>query len=152
MSERVETATQVLYDAFNQGTLDAFDCKHCAVGNLLEKDGEFYDNLDPEEDPDWVINAVNHRQNIIELWETKNGIPTHSQFSFEELATIERKFLEAWQEEKKLHEDFAHDKAIQFKGLINVLDYLNELDGLETPTETYNKFLDVLNKEEKELV
>ena len=149
MSQRVETATQVLYKAFNEGTLNAFNCKACAVGNMITQDGFF----DEHEYRIWHMHTIcydyNEIEYEIEYEEDLNYLPTHSQFSTDELAKIEKRFLEAWQDEEKLHKDYAHDRTIQFKGLMNVLDYLYHLDGIETPSEVYNDFLDVLNEEEK---
>jgi len=153
MSERVRTAEKVLYDAFNKGELNAFSCQACAVHNLLKQDKAFINKakrLDLESR--WAMHMTCYRDNRIEIISEALHPPFHTQFNLLQLAKIERKFLEAWQEEGKLHSDFANDKAIQFKGLMKVLDYLYELDGLKTPTETYNKFLSVLDEKEKDLV
>jgi len=154
MSERVKTAERTLYDAFNKGELNAFTCQACAVHNLLKQDKAF---LNKRKElglgPSWQIHGVCHRKNEIEVYcDIITDPPFHTQFSVLQLAKIERKFLEAWQEEEKLHIDYGTDKTIQFRGLMKVLDYLYELDGLKTPTETYNKFLSVLDEKEKELV
>ena len=139
-TKRFDEAFTKLYNAFNDGILNAGFCDACAVGTLCGN-GEWH--------------MGNSLPNITR--EYSGGAPHHKSYSAEELFNIEVIFLKAhkkWGEENNIRitpysDDTAlmESKEAQFHGLIAVINYLAELDGIESIETSYNKLKDVLNKE-----
>jgi len=117
-TKRLENAITKLYNAFHNGTLNAFDCSACAVGNLV---GDAY----------WTGHIVVSTNNPIEitLW---GGLfedyhLEESGYTKGNLMKIEFKFLTAWKENCS---NDSTNKDIQFQGLCSVVEYLCELDNI----------------------
>ena len=134
-TKRFEQATEKLYTAFNNGTLNAFNCTACAVGNMLGTNEH------------WQLHAISVNNELISLPIFDRTYPFHKDYNNTEIEEVETRFLTAWAEENKLDDRFAHDKEIQFNGLMNVINYLAELDNIETIENQYNKFNEVLKRE-----
>lgn len=110
-TERFEKAVTKLYKAFHEGTLNAFSCKACAVGNIIEHglwSGGFNSLISPYE--------------IIIYGKNESG------YSEKELTEIEFLFMCAHQEELETKEQ-------QFKGLCAVVEYLAKLDNIPNPMD-----------------
>lgn len=134
--KRYDEAVNTLYKAFNEDTLDAFNCEACAIGSLVgEKECRF-----------WSMHAYDLFKGIESL---KNrsvyNPPKHKDYSEEELFNIEEIFLTEW--EKNRSND-GEDKVIQFNGLMAVIGYLAELDNIESIETQYKQFVEVLNRKE----
>ncbi len=132
--KRFENAALLLYNAFNEGTLNQNSCKACAVGNLL---GHAFwagsNNLQYVND----FVSKGSRETIIIRKPDKNT----SNYTINELTKIEQIFLDNFlvilvKEEKS--------KDNQYNALMNVLEYLAELDGITIPEITIEKFKNVL--------
>lgn len=148
-TERFENAVTKLYKAFHEGTLDALNCKYCAVGNICNNESF------------WAIATNNFKENNLKTnseylddvdeYLKKTGVG----YSLIEIATIEKTFLVAlgfvipfneiiW---SIFHEN-AKDKEIQFKGLCAVIEYLAELDNIPNPMD-YSKLFETENDKPK---
>lgn len=123
-TKRFEEATTKLYNAFNKGTLDAYNCKACAVGNLVGHGN-------------WAMHTNNLR--------SMEGMtfykpPSHKDYNEEELFNIERTFLQKFD----AGNIDGRNKEAQFNGLMAVIDYLAELDNIQVTRITIEKFEEVL--------
>jgi hypothetical protein len=148
-TKRFDEAEAVLYKAFNEGTLNANDCTACAVGNMCNTGNKGWN----------MGNSLTEIRDKDSYW---GGSPKHEYYKELELFQVERVFLKA-------HQDYAleleviqtpceliygpiqrkilKDKQAQFNGLMAVLNYLAELDNIETIDEQYSKFKVVLDRE-----
>ncbi len=117
-TERFDRAVKKLYPAFHEGTLNAFDCWDCAVGNIVGHGNWAMHVLDRRyrEEPKLLQTACNFK------------VPEHEDYSQHEIIKIEYVFLMEWFKAKS-HD--GKDKHIQFKGLCAVVEYLCELDSIE---------------------
>jgi hypothetical protein len=139
MTERFNTAVTKLYTAYHNGSLDAFDCMHCAVGNLCDSKTM------------WVMHFVNgiHTGKLPQREPGLLYIPPDSKdYSEKELIQIEYLFLCEWAKAKSKD---GHNKEIQFNGLCAVIEYLAELDGISNPFNFENLFSDSTEIAEREL-
>ena len=138
-TKRFEESATKLYSAFNEGTLNAFDCEHCGVGSLVEK-GQ-----------DWTMHCVYSGElSSLKAHKTTESLyiaPIHKDYSEEELFNVEEVFLREWVKVDKLNSAHARDKEIQFNGLMAVLNYLAELDSIQSIEEQYDKFKTVIERE-----
>ena len=147
-TKRFDEAEAVLYKAFNEGTLNANDCTACAVGNMCNTDNKWH--------------MGNSLAEIRDKDSYEGGSPKHKYYKGLELFQVERVFLKA-------HQDYAlefgmiqtpdeliydyivgnilKNRQAQFNGLMAVLNYLAELDNIETIDEQYSKFKVVLDRE-----
>jgi len=147
-TKRFDEAEAVLYKAFNEGTLNANDCTACAVGNMCNTDNKWH--------------MGNSLREIRDKDSYGGGSPKHKYYKGLELFQVERVFLKA-------HQDYGlefgmiqtpdeliygsiiwkllENKQAQFNGLMAVLNYLAELDNIETIDEQYSKFKVVLDRE-----
>ena len=147
-TKRFDEAEAVLYKAFNEGTLNANDCTACAVGNMCNTDNKWH--------------MGNSLREIRDKDSYGGGSPKHKYYKGLELFQVERVFLKA-------HQDYGlefgmiqtpdeliygsiiwkllENKQAQFNGLMAVLNYLAELDDIETIDEQYSKFKVVLDRE-----
>lgn len=131
LTPRLEHSITVLYNAFHNGTLNAFDCKACAVGNIVGHDK-------------WSMNAIDVDGSAFKLVNRASIIfPYSNYYSGFELFEVERIFLSEWVKNKTLA---GFDKEIQFKGLCAVIKYLCELDGVENVMD-YTKLFETENNE-----
>jgi len=132
-TKRFENAVTKLYNAFHDGTLDSFDCSHCAVGNMC-------DNTD-----DWATARVSfdsewdYRKNSAIMAASKTG------YSLFELSKVEKIFVEI----VPFH--LRENKETQFKGLCAVVEYLCELDNIPNIMDYTSLFETENNKPIKEL-
>jgi hypothetical protein len=111
--KRFTDAVTKLYTAFYNGTLDAMDCKACAVGNICDGSDRWhhYGGF-------WVGDQASngmlfkHAKKVIE----KTG------YSAKELIQVERIFIR----------EVGHstNEETQIKGLFAVIEYLCELDNI----------------------
>jgi len=138
-TKRFEESATKLYNAFNEGTLNAFDCKACAIGNMLGT-GE-----------DWAMHCVDFGElssfKADKTLESLHTAPIHKDYSEEELFNVEEVFLREWVKVDKLNIAHGRDKEIQFNGLMAVLNYLAELDNIQSIEDQYNKFKTVIERE-----
>ncbi len=131
-TERFDRALTKLYTAFHEGTLNAFQCGACAVGNIVGHGywrGSTFNNL------------FEHRDDYLKVCKTKirlSGI-NNSGYSDLELTEVEYVFLKAWENDKCF---YGTKKDTQFKGLCAVVEYLAELDRIPNPMD-YTKFFEV---------
>ena len=134
-TKRFEESATKLYNAINEGTLNAFDCEHCGVGSLVEK-GQGW--------------TMHYREggNIVscENYDMFKA-PYHKDYSEEEIFNVEKVFLTEWVKVGKLQGSNGKEKEIQFNGLMAVLNYLAELDNIQSIEEQYNKFKTVIERE-----
>ena len=139
VTKRFEESATKLYNAFNEGTLNAFDCKACAIGNMLGT-GE-----------DWAMHCVYSGElssfKAHKMIESLYTAPIHKDYSEEELFNVEEVFLREWVKADKLNSAHGRDKEIQFNGLMAVLNYLAELDNIQSIEEQYDKFKTVIERE-----
>lgn len=133
-TKRFDNAVTKLYTAFHNGTLNALKCEACAVGNLCDNDGGWF-NIGEE---------FNHRK-IPFRYTLKTG------YSVEELNTIESLFMFGT---KNIHTDVSkfyssdNKKETQFKGLCAVVEYLCELDNIPNVMD-YTKLFETENNQPK---
>lgn len=141
---RFENAAVKLYNAFNSGELDQNRCTACAVGNLLGH-GFWTGSSNTNTKNSLGVSIVKaysrelirmHRDYII-----KELVENTSDYTIEELSKIEQTFLDSfvgvnYKEEKS--------KDNQYNALMNVLEYLAELDNIKVPEVTVNEFKRVL--------
>ena len=125
-TKRFENAITKLYTAFHNGTLDAFDCKSCAVGNIVGH-GE-WNGLGGTVDRETLLVLHPSLQSKIDDYPDGNG------YSGMEYENIEYVFMGAWQGLQPK----GYDKDAQFKGLCAVIEYLAELDNIPNPMD-YSK-------------
>jgi hypothetical protein len=147
-TKRFDEAEAVLYKAFNEGTLNANDCTACAVGNMCNTDNKWY--------------MGNSLTEIRDKDSYEGGSPKHEYYKGLELFQVERVFLKAHQDyalefgviqtpcelfSNHIQGKILKNKQAQFNGLMAVLNYLAELDDIETIDEQYSKFKVVLDRE-----
>ena len=132
-TKRFEEAVEKLYKAFNEGTLNAFDCTACAVGNMCGTTKETM----------WVMHDADG--NSYKGWSMYNP-PKHKYYSEDELFNVEAVFLECFEGN---YLKSAFNKENQFNGLMAVINYLAELDGIDTIDSQYNRFKEVLTREQE---
>jgi len=135
-TKRFDEAEAVLYKAFNEGTLNANDCTACAVGNMCNTANKWH--------------MGNSLTEIRDKDSYEGGSPKHKYYKGLELFQVERVFLKAHQDyalELGVIGNIIKNKQAQFNGLMAVLNYLAELDNIETIDEQYSKFKVVLDRE-----
>jgi hypothetical protein len=138
-TKRFEESATKLYNAFNEGTLNAFDCKACAVGSMIGT-GEKWSMHYREEGNIFSFKSLWKDCGIFKA-------PYHKDYSEEEIFNVEKVFLTEWVKTGKLRESNGREKEIQFDGLIAVLNYLAELDSIKSIGEQYNKFKTVIERD-----
>jgi hypothetical protein len=147
-TKRFDEAEAVLYKAFNEGTLNANDCTACAVGNMCNTANKWH--------------MGNYLAEIRDKDSYEGGSPKHEYYKGLELFQVERVFLKAHQDyaleleviqtptdllSLRIKSKLLKNKQAQFNGLMAVLNYLAELDNIETIDEQYSKFKVVLDRE-----
>tara|TARA_R110000868_G_scaffold14426_3_gene67163 strand:+ start:16630 stop:17100 length:471 start_codon:yes stop_codon:yes gene_type:complete len=141
-TKRFDAAITKLYNALHNGTLNAMDCKHCAVGNLCDNSIEW---LNVSFLSDWGGISRIHP-------DFKNT----SDYSNQELSTIEALFIfgvklpeiedelfvnniSNWQVQQDVYTK-EEQIELQFKGLCAVVEYLCELDNIQNVMEYQSLF------------
>lgn len=127
---RFDNAVSKLYKAFHDGSLDAMDCKMCAVGNMCDNKGE-WDYLG-------VFYSRDKRES---MFQEANILISKTGYSVEELIKIESLFIDACDLDKGT-------KDQQFKGLCAVVEYLCELDNIPNVMD-YTKLFETENEQPK---
>ena len=134
VTKRFEESATKLYNAFNEGTLNAMDCTFCAVGNLCNNEtywSKFHDEATGKDNiPDEVKVKKVTGYNMDEI----NNI--ESLFMYGTIAGTTR----LWHPQDMTKEN-------QFDGLMAVLNYLAELDNIQSIEQQYNKFKTVIERE-----
>ena len=133
LNTRFEKSALLLYNAFNKGILNQNQCSACAVGNLLGHGN-------------WSGSANNARK----LFVVKdfrlpisfyNDCVNTSDYTTKELTKIEEIFLDSFVG-LQVKDELSKDN--QYNALMNVLEYLAELDNIKIPEVTIEKFKNVL--------
>ncbi len=139
-TQRFENAVSKLYRAFHEGTLDAFDCSACAVGNICDNSSR------------WTIHTLmipqrKTKEDIkIKLLEKKGEYKVlRTGYSNVELSIIEGVFLDVFLDELNFQ---LGSKQKQFLGLCAVIEYLCELDNIPNIMD-YTKLFEVENDKPK---
>jgi hypothetical protein len=132
-TKRFEEAITKLYKAFHDGTLELYDCLNCAVGNICNNTGEWYDILRSSKKG---YNMYNNPLTKYDICNMPNEILKFGYSSFE-LATIENIFANNC--------NCGNDN---FKGLCAVVEYLAELDNIPNPMD-YSKLFETENNTPK---
>ena len=134
VTKRFEESATKLYNAFNEGTLNAMDCTFCAVGNLCNNEtywSKFHDEATGKDNiPDEVKVKKVTGYNMNEI----NNI--ESLFMYGTIAGTTR----LWHPRDMTKEN-------QFDGLMAVLNYLAELDNIQSIEQQYDKFKTVIERE-----
>jgi len=141
MSKRLDEALNKLYNAFNNGTLNAECCKNCAVGNIC-------DNSDS-----WRHLSDNHGSrdlNYVGLVHQNIGRRFYG-YTPLELLNIETEFLKGCGyklplNHKNRRPKDSTSKEILFGGLCAAIDYLCLLDGVPNVMENYQDLKKGINK------
>ena len=133
-TERFDNAVSKLYTAYHNNTLNAFDCKMCAVGNILNNDMW------------WGLGTHIGKRNF------DNEYLKISGYSSEELNIVELMFMRGINNDED-NPKFRHlvdspCKETQFKGLCAVVEYLCELDNIPNVMD-YTKLFESENNEPK---
>jgi hypothetical protein len=145
---RFERGVTKLYNAFNESRLNQNQCSACAVGNLL---GHRFWSGGSNENNKNDIRTMQVRAAAVNIWrykENKENKENDSGYTLSELAKIECIFLDCF---VGLHREVEHEPQYQYKGLIAVIDYLAELDGIKDYGEHEKAFKEVLTRELKEI-
>ena len=133
-TKRFEESATKLYSAFNEGTLNAMDCTFCAVGNLCNNEtywSKFHDEATGKDNiPDEV------------------KVKKVTGYNMDEINNIESLFMYGtiagttglWHPQDMTKEN-------QFDGLMAVLNYLAELDSIQSIEEQYDKFKTVIERD-----
>jgi hypothetical protein len=132
--KRFENAALILYNAFNKGTLDQNDGCACVVGNLLGHE-EWKGSYNCTRNKIFVHTGA--RNSLEFCGEGKNT----SDYTIKELSNIEKIFLNSFVG-LRIKEEKSKDN--QYNALMNVLEYLAELDGITIPEVTIDNFKSVL--------
>jgi len=127
---RFENAATKLYNAFNKGELNADECSTCAVGNLCNN--ETY----------WVSRS--HKYNAAKVKEVTG-------YNLLETQNIEDLFMFGTKANvtTRLWISYEMTKENQYDGLMLVLEYLAELDGIEIPEVTVKNFKKALTVQQR---
>jgi hypothetical protein len=149
-TERFDNAVRKLYTAFHEGTLDAMDCEHCAVGNLCDNRRDWFS-----------LNGlpIGDTQRIPDTFRQNTG------YSNQELVVIEHLFIYGTKPAPgcKFYNTISNpevesglrakqeQRELQFQGLCAVVEYLAELDGIPNPFDLSELFGYDKAKAEKQL-
>jgi hypothetical protein len=122
---RFENAAIKLYNAFNKGELNANECTTCAVGNLCNN--ETY----------WVPRSPKYNAAKVKEVTGYNLLETQNIEDLFMFGTKTNVATSLWNSARMTKEN-------QYDGLMLVLEYLAELDGIEIPEVTVENFKKVL--------
>ena len=140
-TKRFEEAVTKLYKAFHEGTLDAMDCRHCAVGNMCNNSRNWGDytrsvSLTQEERKTGYSRV---ELNNIESYFLYGSIDIDNRLFLNNISNLDVEYGESTIEKQK---------ELQFKGLCAVVKYLAELDNIPDPTD-YSKLFETENNKAK---
>jgi len=125
-TKRFENAIMKLYKAFHENTLNSFDCRHCAVGNMCDNNSKW----------------ASARFTVSSVWDYNNEeakqVALKSNYSLKELEFVEKVFIENVPYNRQTNKD------AQFKGLCAVVEYLAKLDNIPNPMD-YSKLFETQN-------
>lgn len=134
--ERFDNAVRKLYTAFHEGTLNAFDCKACAVGNIVgHGDWSGCIAVANEGGLGDLLEYIYLSRKEVWIGDQENN----SGYSKAVLLEIEKIFLGAHigrSSDERTEVQQRYNKDAQYNGLIAVVKYLAELDGIEWPDYT----------------
>jgi hypothetical protein len=133
-TKRFEESATKLYSAFNEGTLNAMDCTFCAVGNLCNNETYWSKLHDEATGKDNIPDEVKVKKVTGYNMDEINNI--ESLFMYGTIAGTTR----LWHPQDMTKEN-------QFDGLMAVLNYLAELDNIQSIEQQYNKFKTVIERE-----
>lgn len=135
---RLENAITKLYTAYHSNTLNAFDCRACAVGNICDGSdmwADYFGHNVVRTKNDKVIGVYENSEALIPYF--KNG------YNQNELHMVENLFLKEF-----IGIVGKKDKEMEFKGLCAVVEYLCELDNIPNVMD-YTKLFETENNEPK---
>lgn len=150
-TERFEKAWRSLYAAFHEGTLNAGDCAHCAVGNIVGSSSWARvlgcANGGNQFDRHQFVENIKLSRRICGGAESpfyKVGVDAIKKtgYSQYQLFNVEAIFMDQFFAER------CNNKDAQFKGLCAVIEYLCELDGIPNPMD-YSKFFETIKGKPK---
>ena len=130
-TNRLDNAIKKLYKAFHNNTLNPENCKHCAVGNILDNKDSWGHLTDLHGSVSLNYVGLVHQN----LGRKFNG------YSPLELLQIESSFLNGCG--YRLGKNFCHkpentkDKDILFNGLCEVVSTLYELDHIDNVMDCF---------------
>ena len=134
MTKRFDNAIAKLYKAFHNSTLNPDDCKHCAVGNILDQNDAWQHLTDKHGDT---------KLNYVGLVNQKFG-KRFAGFTPLELLNIESVFLKAcgyqFVNNKLIRPNNFTDKDRLFEGLEAVVTYLCELENINNVMDCASLF------------
>ena len=130
-TERFERAVSKLYNAFHKGELNAFRCKHCAVGNICDNRA------------DWAGSTLRVAPLILYTNKEAEKLSQKTGYTCKHLINIERIFMGCFD-----YRDIGNERDKQFKGLCAVVEYLCELDGIPNIMD-YTSLFETENNEPK---
>lgn len=131
-TKRFENAIKKLYTAFHDGTLNAFSCKACAVGNLVGHNNWFMHSIDRGLTGSRLNFASDCQFQYPSYYRNDSG------YNDSELLVLESVFLTEW---VKQNSRDGKDKEIQFKSLCASIEYLAALDNISNPLD-YSKLFE----------
>jgi len=133
-TKRFEESATKLYNAFNKGELNAMDCTMCAVGNLCNNETYWSKLCDEATGKDNIPDEVK--------------VKKVTGYNMNEINNIESLFMYGTiVETTKLWHPQDMTKENQFDGLMAVLNYLAQLDNIQSIEQQYNKFKTVIERE-----
>ena len=131
-TKRFENAVTKLYTAFHEGTLNAGNCEHCAVGNICDNNYEWAD-----------FTGWSSKLGVLRVGGSKAyEAIKNTGYSPSEIVRIEYVFLKAQgiNGYMDIKDENAINKEYQFKGLCAVVKYLCELDDIPNVMEVQSLF------------
>jgi hypothetical protein len=140
-TKRFENSVMKLYKAFHEGTLNAWDCSACAVGNICNNNWQWaYVRILKSDNScvEFVIDKNN------KSYEIAVDIIKKSDYSVDEIIKIESLFLSCFKQGR----NDGKEKELQFLGLCAVVEYLAELDNIPNPMD-YTKLFETENNKPK---
>lgn len=144
-SERFTNAVTKLYNAFHNGTLNAWDCTMCAVGSICDNTASWalfrVDGFNTGE-----ANYVTPKTGYLK--HAKDSVEKSLGYSPVELINIEKIFLDNFNGKAS---NLRRDKEAQFNGLCAVVGYLCELEGIPNVMDYGKLFETEDNKPKYEL-
>jgi hypothetical protein len=135
---RLENAITKLYTAFHEGKLEAEDCQRCAVGNMCDGNGTWW-NIIQSARPKGYDSYLVKCKMPLSFVPLENDVMKATGYSSVELAKIESLFM---------LETIEETKETQFKGLCAVVEYLCELDSIPNVMD-YTKLFETENNKPK---
>lgn len=137
-SERFTNAVTKLYNAFHENRLNAFNCKHCAIGNMCNNTNTWVNNWFTDTSGGCITQKFRNMTSPVKDVK-RTGYSTY------ELSRVELIFLKSFDISD---ERDGKNKEQQFKGLCAVVEYLCELEGIPNVMD-YTCLFETENNEPK---